>query len=278
MTRPPKTPGERPGAGPTRTLDRGLQILEEIADRSPMTLAEISAACALSPATASRILRTLEMRGFVTRDDETRAYRIGLKSFEVGSRFLSGTRLSETCRLILRRLTAATGQSTTLAILHQSDVVYVDAHEGTSPLRSTPQIGMRAPAHATASGKCLLAARWADGLIEAIGRGPYAAMTDRTITTHEALKRELMSVRREGLASDHGELHADISCAACPVRDRSGEVIAAVAIQASTPQMTGNAETWVPALRAAAAESSLRLGWRARGPGAHSPSTSQLID
>ena len=170
----------RSGAARTRALDRGLQILEEIAARSSMTLVEISAACDLAPATASRILRTLEMRGFVIRDAESRAYGIGLKTFEIGSRFLFETRLQETCTLILRRLAWATGQSKTLAILHQSDIVYLDAQEGTSPLRSKPQVGMRASAHATASGKCLLAARWSEGLIDAIGVGPYVTMTDRT--------------------------------------------------------------------------------------------------
>lgn len=280
MTRPPKTEGEEgAGAAPTRALDRGLQILEEIAERSSMTLAEVSAACELSPATASRILRTFEARGFVSRDRETRAYRIGLKAFEVGSRFLSETRLQETCKLILRRLSSATGQSTTLAILHRSDVVYVDAHEGTSPLGSRPQIGSRAPAHATASGKCLLAGRWGDGVVEAIGPGPYAAVTDKTISSPEALRRELLAVRRNGLARESDELHPDVSCIACPVRDRSGEVIAAVAVQALTSQMASNLEAWSHLLRMAGVEASLRLGWRERFFGEpREPSASQLAD
>lgn len=249
---------------PTRALDRGLRILEAIAERTTASLAEISSAADLSPATASRILRTLERRGFVSRDAETRLYRIGLTSFEIGSKFLAETRLQETCRLILRKLTAATGQSTTLAILHRADIVYVDAHEGTSPLRSTPQIGMRAPAHATASGKCLLSACWAEGILEAIGPGPYAAVTERTITSYDALKQELLSIRKNGIAFDHEEVHPSISCMACPVHDRSGEVIAALSIQAPAPHMTDHKDDWSLLLRSAAAESSLRLGWRDR--------------
>lgn len=263
---------------PTRALDRGLQILEVIAERTTASLAEVSAAADLSPATASRILRTLERRGFVSRDAETRLYRIGLTSFEIGSKFLAETRLQETCRLILRKLTAATGQSTTLAILHRGDIVFVDAHEGTSPLRSTPQIGMRAPAHATASGKCLLSARWAEGILEAIGPGPYAAVTDRTITSYDGLKQELLSIRKNGIALDHEELHPSISCMACPVHDRSGEVIAALAIQAPSPRMTDHADDWSLLLRSAAAESSLRLGWRDRFQDPQFDSSSLLTD
>jgi len=262
----------------TRALDRGLQILEEIAGRSSMTLVEIAEACGLSPSTATRILKTLELRGFLIRDPDTRAYRIGLKSFEVGSKFLSETRLQETCRLILRKLTAATGQSTTLAILNRADVVYVEAHEATSPLRSTPLIGMRTPAHATASGKCLLAAQWGEGLLEAVGSGPYAGLTDRTITSLEALKQELIAVRKNGIAFDHEELHADISSMACPVHDRSGEVIAALAIHALTSQMTSNSDDWSILLRSAAAESSLRLGWRDKYHDVQAKASSLLID
>ncbi len=269
---------EPAAAVPTRALDRGLRMLEALAEGAPMTLVEVAAMCGLSPATASRILSTLEARGYVVRERDTRAYRIGLTSFEVGSRFLSGTRLSETCTLILRRLTAATGQTTTLAILNRADIVYVDACEGTSPLRSMPQIGMRAPAHASASGKCLLAAMWGDGLSGAVGPGPFEAMTERTITTAETLMRELTTLRRTGVAIEHGELHADISCVACQIRNRTGAVIAAIAIQASASQMTANAEAWVPALQAAAAEASLRLGWRDRVRTADRPSTSQLTD
>ena len=245
-------------------------ILETIAERPPMTLAEIAAACELSPATALRILRTLETRAFVSRDPETRAYWIGLKAFEVGARFLSETRLSETVRLILRRLAAATGQSAALAILTGADIVYVDVHEGSSPLRSAPVMGMRAPAHATAAGKCLLAERWSDGLTDAIGHGPYSAVTARTITEREALRSELARVRRDGFALDHGELQPDISNASCPVRDRSGETIAAIALQAPTTLLEMHLETWLPLLRQAATDSSHRLGWRdrpAHGPG-----------
>ena len=271
-------PGKPDAPGRTRALDRGLHVLETIAARPPMTLAEIAAACELSPATALRILRTLETRDFVSRDAESRVYGIGLKAFEVGARFLSETRLSETVRLVLRRLAATTGQSTTLAVLDRADIVYVDVQEGSSPLRSTPEIGTRAPAHATAPGKCLLADRWSDGLIEAIGEGPYAALTGRTITGRDALREALATVRREGAAIDHGELQPGISNLACPVRDRSGEAIAAIAIQAPSASMEENVDAWLGALRSAVAESSHRLGWRDRGPTPAGSSISQLID
>ncbi len=263
---------------PTRALDRGLLILETIAERPPLTLAEISAACDMSPATALRILRTLETRAFVSRDPETRAYWIGIKAFEVGTRFLSETRLSETVRLILRRLSSTTGQSAVLAILTGADIVYIDVHEGSFPLRSAPQIGMRAPAHATAAGKCLLAERWSDSLADAIGPSSYAAATERTLTSRDALREELGRIRRNGLAMEHGELQPDISNAACAVRDRSGEAIAAMALQSPTSLMEAHAESWTPLLRKAAAESSHRLGWRDRSPHGPGHTDTHIID
>jgi len=263
---------------PTRALDRGLMILETIAENPPMTLVDIAAACDLSPATTLRILRTLETRSFVSRDPETRAYWIGLKAFEVGARFLSETRLSETVRLILRRLSTATGQSTTLSILAGSDIVLIEVHEGSSSLRSTPEIGMRAPAHATAPGKCLLAEQWSDGLTDAIGVGPYPAVTERTITEREALREELAKVRRDRIATDCGELQPDISSVACAIRDRSGETVAAVAIQAPTTIFDSHVEDWIPLLRAAAAESSHRLGWRERGQNDPGQTIGHMID
>ena len=82
-------------------------------------------------------------------------------------------------------------------------------------------------------------------------------------------------MRREEAAVDHGELQPGISNLACPVRNRLGETIAAVAIQAPSALMEANVDDWLAKLRAAAAESSHRLGWRDH---AATPSTSHLID
>jgi DNA-binding IclR family transcriptional regulator len=254
------TKGRKPP--PTRALDRGLLILEAVAATPNMRLAEISEAVDLSPATTLRILETLRERDFVNRDDAAKTYRVGLKALEVGSKFLSETRLQETGRLLLQQLSDQTGQTVTMSILHSASVVFIDVVEGRGALRSTTVVGARVPVHATASGKALIAWKWEASLASILGSEPFDARTDHTITGLDALKSELAAVRQSGVAFDREELNLDITCIAAPVRNRGGEVIAAIAIQGLTRQVSGHETAFCHALRESADEMSQRLGWR----------------
>ena len=209
-----------------------------------------------------RSLDTLRARDFVTRDESSKTYRVGLRALEVGSRFLSETRLQETARILLRRLSEDTGQTVTLAILEDRSVVYLDVVEGRGALRSSTGIGMRLPAHATASGKVLLAWRWEAGLRRVVGPEPFEAATERTVTRFDALQRELATVRRTAVAFDREELNLDIGCVAAAVRGRDGEVIAAIGVQGPARQIDGQEAALATRVREAAEETSRRLGWR----------------
>lgn len=278
MTDTGRKSGGPASVAPTRALDRGLRVLEEVAAQPNRTLGEIAEAVALSPATVLRILETLRNRDFVARDEATRTYSVGLKALEVGARFQSETRLQETSHQILQKLAAETRQTATLCVLHGADIVYIDIREGTGALRSASWVGARAPAHATASGKILLAWKWEAGLVGTIGEGPFEARTPNTITTLADLKAQLGVVRQAGVAFDREELNLDITCIAAPVRNRAGEVIAAIGVQGLTRQIAGPAEALARAVRTAAEDVSQRLGWRpARLPGAGGE-VSPLID
>ena len=274
MSRTPKS-----GQTPTRALDRGLRVLEVVANRPGQTLAEISSACDLSPATALRILETLRGRDFISRDDDARTYGIGLRALEVGSRFLADTGLRETAQGSLQALATETGLTATLAILQDLDVVYLDVFEGTGALRSAARIGGRAPIHATAAGKVLLAWRWAAGLDEIVGQLDFTALTPHTITDPERFRAELDEVRRNGVARDNQERDLDIACLSAPVRKRSGEVVGALGLQGPARALTDRADHLAAVLRTSADHVSSRLGYR-QGLGGPAPSdaTRSLID
>lgn len=261
--RPGRAP--RPDASPTRALDRGLRVLEAVAFRPDATLVEIAEACDLSPSTALRILDTLRAREFVLRSEETRSYAIGVRAFEVGAAFRSETRLRETGSLILQRLVEATEQTALLAVLDGPSSVVIDLREGTGALRSALRIGARYPAHATATGKALLAAQWGARLAGVLGDGPYAALTPQTLTTRAALVQGLAGIRATGIAVEREEHSPGILGFACPVRNVSGEVIAAIGLHGPAPVMAQSEEAWCRRLTTAGEEISQRLGWRATG-------------
>ncbi|MGR3638874.1 IclR family transcriptional regulator [Alterinioella nitratireducens] len=274
MSKPRKT-----APTPTRALDRGLHVLEVVANRPGQTLAEISTACDLSPATALRILETLRGRDFLIRNDETKTYGIGLRALEVGSRFLADTGLRETAQGSLAALATETGLTATLAVLQDGDVVYLDVFEGTGSLRSAARIGGRAPIHATAAGKILLAWHWSAGLDDALGRIDFAALTPNTITDADRFRAELEQVRTAGLAFDRQERDVDICCISAPIRKRTGEVIGALGLQGPARSVADREDHLCTVLAAAAVHVSSRLGYRGprRDPGGDD-TASTLID
>ncbi|MBO6638717.1 MAG: IclR family transcriptional regulator [Roseitalea sp.] len=274
--RGPARSGDKPV---TRALDRGLRILEVLADEPGLPLADIASETDLSPATALRLLDTLRAREFVAHNGADGTYRIGLKAFEVGSRFLAHTRLQETCRPLLQRLAEDTGQTVSLAILEQAEAVYVDSSESNRSIRTTTRVGTRAPAHASASGKVLLAWLWEARVEEIVGTGPYRPLTPNTITDRGVLVEELGDVRQNGIAFDREEFDLGISCLAAPVRDRSGDVVAAISLSSLSSQLAGREAAFASALQQAASDASLRLGWRApAGGSAHADASLPLVD
>lgn len=246
----------------TRALDRGLRILAIIAEDPDLPLVDIAQRSELSPATALRLLDTLRAHDFVVQN-EGGLYRVGLKAFEIGTRFLSHTRLQEVCRPILMRLTEDTDQTASLAILEDADAVYVDSGESPRSIRTATRVGTRVPAHLSASGKVLLAWLWEVRVRELLGAEPLSALTPNSLTSIEAVLEALSSVRDEGMAYDREEFELGITCLAAPVRDREGTVVAALSVSTLTGQFSAREDLLKRALRDAAHDASSRMGWRA---------------
>jgi len=276
MTRASK-PTPRPEASPTRALARGLRVLEAVAFRSDATLVEIADACDLSPSTTLRILDTLRAREFVVRS-ETRTYSVGVRAFEIGASFRSDTRLRETGSLILQRLVEATGQTALVAVLDGPSVVVIDLREGTGALRSALRIGARYPAHATATGKALLASLWGARLTGILGDGPYEALTPHTVTERAALIRALAEVRTASVAVEREEHSPHIWGFACAIRNVSGEVIAAIGIQGPASVLMRHEGPWARLLAEASRDLSQRLGWREEAAAPRDSVESPLVD
>lgn len=131
------------------------------------------------------------------------------------------------------RLAELTGESASLAVLDDADVVYV----GRVPVRRimsiNVQIGTRVPVHATSMGRVLLA--WAPPTVvdEIVAGRPLESFTSRTLTDPDAFRADLGRVRAQGWSVVSEELEPGLLSASAPVRDRSGHVVAALASSTS---------------------------------------------
>ena len=246
-----------------QTLSKGLAVLEalEAGDRG-LTLTELAQRLGESPTVVFRLVRTLEDHGYVQQDPPTKRYALGLRVWEMGAKIVRRIGLVEAARPTLAWLTGVTGQSSALVILRDAEVLYLDTVEGSEPLRFYADPGSRAPAHATASGKAILAHR--PGAVAGVVRGKLRKLTGATVTRASELRRRLEEIRRTGISVNRGERRDDIAALAAPVFNASAECVAAVSISGARSRLTQEClEDFARHVRKAAEEISLRLGHRA---------------
>jgi len=220
----------RPAGNGIRAVERAAAILKAFSPTSPsLGVTELARRLGLHKSTIHRLLATLEHEGFVVQDAEGGRYRLGLQLFELGSLVINSMELQKIARSYLEEVHRACGETVHLAILDEGEVVYIDKIESTRQLRMHSLIGRRSPAHCTGLGKVLLAWLPAPALDQVIRRG-LRTYTSRTISSPDMLRNHLALVRQRGYAIDDGEHEELIRCAAAPVFDHTGQVVAAVSI------------------------------------------------
>lgn len=258
---------ERDKPALTRTLERGLSLLALVAQGGGLTLIEISRRAEMSPSTALRLLDTLRAHHFVEKDPVTGLYRVAIGAFEIGSCYLRQNGMSESARIVLRRLSGELRQTTNLAVLDKSDIVYVERVEAEGPLGTRGRWGERLPAHSTAAGKAMLAWSWESRCDEVLGQEPFARLTPNTITGRESFMQQLRAIRDRGYALDEEESILGVRCVAAPVLEREGGARAAISVSMLAAGLSPEREAEAAgAVRRAAERLSVMLGWKPPAP------------
>jgi IclR family transcriptional regulator, pca regulon regulatory protein len=217
------------GSGPdfVEALARGLDVLACFdADHRSMTLSEVAAAAALARPTARRLLLTLEELGFVRSAGH--AFQLTPRVLSLGMAYVGALGLWDIARPHLEALVARTGESSSMAQLDGSDVVYVARVSVPKLIALRVEIGTRFPAVQTSQGKVLLAALSPGELATTLAQPSRAGLPPYIGRSPEQLQEELVEVRARGWALADEELAPGVRSVAVPVRDASGAVRAAM--------------------------------------------------
>jgi IclR family acetate operon transcriptional repressor len=226
-----------------------------------MTLTEISTTLKLPYSTTFRILETLVQRGFVHQSQPYGAYVVGVKAFEVGAGYMR-TSLSAAARPEMEDLAKELNETCNLAIRDGSEAVYVDQVEGSRRVRMFTRVGARAPLHCTGVGKALLAGERREVVESILGSQPLPRYTSNSVSTLRALLKELGATRSRGYALDLEEYEMGVRCAAAPIRDAGGKVIASISVSAPVQRFPDEKLEAVGRYVTDCATSiSMRLGW-----------------
>ncbi|HEX9889534.1 MAG TPA: IclR family transcriptional regulator [Nitriliruptorales bacterium] len=226
----------------SRTLARGLALLTALGEvQEGATVSALADATDLDRAVLYRLLDTLTAEGFVTRDGDSRRYRLGLAMLELGVRAAQGLEVRRLAGPPLRALCEDTGETACLAVRDRDDLVVVEVVEPPDRfVQVNYRVGFRHPLGTSAHGKALLA------FLPEGGRD-----------------QSLQPVRQRGVAYTRDELEQGASGVAAPVFDHTGKAVAAVGIVAPTARLPEPEAVALRVLRSAR-EISEKLGWRPR--------------
>src|ERR671913_2011807 len=227
------------GSGPdfVEALARGLDVLACFdAGRPAMTLSEIAVAAELARPTARRLLLTLAELGYVRVSDNT--FALTPKVLGLGMAYVSSLGLWDIARPHLEALVARTGESSSMAQLDGSDIVYVARVAVPKIIALRVEIGTRFPAARTSQGKVLLAALGEDALAAALAEPSRSGLPPAPERPVADLQRELIRVRAQGWALADEELAPGVRSVAAPVRDGTGAVRAAMNVTVHAAETT----------------------------------------
>lgn len=243
-----------------QSLERALDILEVLGrSEGELGISEIGHSVGLANGTVHRLLSTLARRGYARQVAESRKYTLGPRAITLASS--SRERLGPLARPFLRELMEVSRESANLAALDRNSVVYIEQVSAPRMVRMFTEPGSRLPAHASATGKVLLAFQPPEAVRAVLGRGGLARYTPRTITDMERLLSELEAIRERGYATDHEEIEEGVRCVAAPVSGAEGRVVAAISVSGPAGRLDEDRlREIVPEIQRIASELSRSLG------------------
>lgn len=249
----------------TRTVARAVSLLRAFSDARPeWRLPDLARAARLHKATAHRLLAALEREGMVARDTTGELYRLGPEAIALGARAVRATDLRAVSRAELVRLAGDTGETATLEVLVGADMLILDEVPGGALIGATASIGTRWPAHATSTGKAVLAALPAAERRQLLG-GTLVRCTAHTITTPAALARALARIERRGYATALHELEHGYAAVGAAIIGADGRPHAALSVGGPSLRFgAARLATFGTRVAAAAGRISAALGWRDR--------------
>lgn len=243
---------------------RACNILKRISEgKGTFKLSELAHLMKLDRSTTYRILLSLEKSGLVEKDQKTGEYSLGLAAFEIGSAYQRGVDFVPISKPIMEDLALKAQETVNLAVLSDTEILYIDKVDSPRSLGVMSKIGQRNQVYCTALGKALLAFQSEEEKARIIDAIKFKSFTPNTITSKSELVRELKKVQKQGYALDCREIEEDVECIAAPIWNHSGEAIASISI--SGPQkkiQTAREKKFVGDVVKAASLISSRLGYK----------------
>jgi IclR family transcriptional regulator, carbohydrate utilization repressor len=253
-----------PSVPVVQVLERMFTLIDVLASHEEsVSLKEISEKAGLHPSTAHRILNDLATGRFVDRP-QPGSYRLGMRLLELGNLVKGRLNVRDAALAPMRELHKLIQQPVNLSMRQGDEIVYVErAYSERSGMQVVRAIGGHAPLHLTSVGKLFLAADDPQRIRAYATRTGLQGHTKNSLTSLEALERELGKVRQYGQASDNEELELGVRCMAAGIYDDQNKLVAGLSISAPSGRLE---DGWLPKLKETAKHISEALGNKTSSP------------
>jgi IclR family transcriptional regulator, KDG regulon repressor len=214
-----------------QTIQKASEVLALFdRDHTEWGVREVAEKLNTAKSSAHDLMSSLAQVGFLQKTDDGR-YRLGWRLVTMSETLLTTTELRKQARPIIEELAAQYQETVHLAVLDDTQVVYVDKLEGKQAVRvELTSLGARLYAHCSALGKVLLAYSAEEEVKRIIQEAGLPRFTPNTITEEEELFQALAKIRRQGYAYDLEEILPDLCCVGAPIYNYTGQVIAAISM------------------------------------------------
>ena len=231
--RKPVTP-----SGQLSSVGSALRLLKAFSAEEPeLGITELARRLGVAKSTAHRLASTLVAEGFLEQAVADGPYRLGLLLFSIGTLVRRRMEVSEQAVPHLQALCEASGETVHLAVLHETEIVFLRNIESRQAIRPRSYLGVRKPAFCTSEGRALLAFGPAQQVGIAL-QGPLLPRTPKTLTDKAAISARLRTIRSQGYALDDEESEVGMRGVAAPIFDASALAVAAVGVVGPVQRLT----------------------------------------
>lgn len=242
-----------------KAVVKAFALLELLArSEKPLGVTALAGMADLGKSNVHRLLQTLQTLNYVRKTDES-SYVATLRLWEMGSHVFSKLSLRDLARPYMQRLSEMTGETVHLSELDGFEVLYIDKIESREPVRAYTQLGGRAPAYCTATGKAMMAYLPDEAIVECYQT--VQPFTQKTIVNVDRFQVEAEKIRQRRFAINRGEWRADVIGLAAPIAGNAGSIMGSIGLSAPASRVDiGEWETLAPRLVEYAERISLTLG------------------
>lgn len=223
-----------------QSIEKCFTLLSCISTETPfLSLDELTRKSGYSKTTCFRFLKTMRDLGLVDQDPNNKAYQLGPRLISLGLTALKGMNLRRAALPVMLRLRKETQETVNLAILSDTEVIFIERIMSDYLVNTNINIGDRLPVYCASLGKAILAFLDAGHQEEIITRLNFKAKTERTIVTQSSLRKELSEIKSRGYALNDEELEKGLRAVAAPVINYTGEAFAGINIAWSSARRSG---------------------------------------